>query len=55
MAEPELERLPTPPPALPPAPPVQKIRAIEVIGAGGTPEEAASAAYDACGSACDNY
>ena len=27
----------------------------EVIGAGGTAEEAAAAAYDACGSACDNY
>ena len=27
----------------------------EVIGAGGTPEEAAAAAYSACGSACDNY
>ena len=27
----------------------------EVIGAGGTPEQASAAAYDACGSACDNY
>ena len=27
----------------------------EVIGAGGTPEQASAAAYEACGSACDNY
>jgi uncharacterized protein YqgQ len=27
----------------------------EVIGAGGTAEEASAAAYEACGSACDNY
>ncbi len=27
----------------------------EVIGAGGTPEQASAAAYDACGSSCDGY
>ena len=27
----------------------------EVLAAGGTTEEASAAAYEACGSACDNY